>query len=149
MDERMYIDLRTRLRDGIERDTRNEDFLISFIRSVEHRVNQLAGRQNKRVCRAGSMTGPTFIPGQYDCVRSTVGFTLQVEFHNAKNETIYIAEIPFTSFCDSETFWVRCTSTGEEVEQPRALAPTEPSQLAVANLLDKALADKVESFLRG
>lgn len=146
MDADKYVALRTRIKARFDQYKEDQDFLIDLIRALERRINDIADREAKNVCKAGSMNGDDFVRHEYDVRNSTVGFTLQIEFSIGKHK---IVDVPlhFFSECRGSTFLVRSLDTSEEVEQPRAAATSEAGQLAIIELLDLALDKQVDEAL--
>jgi hypothetical protein len=147
VDEASYLELRDKVRARHHQDLSDQDFLIRFISALAHRANVLVGGE-KAVCTPGSMTGTNFVPREYDALGSSVGFALNFEFRDEKGRDLLDVPVRFVAKCHPESFSVRCTDTGDEVDQPRSAASTEEGQLAVFRILDRALRMKVESALQ-
>ena len=146
MDESKYLQLRDLVRERSAQYTSDQDFLIRFVRALEHRVNQVAGRE-QRVCVAGSMLGPKFVPGEFDASGSSIGFTLQIEFHDEKKNSLLTTHVHFVGEATADTMKITCKNSHDWVDQPRADAATELGQLAVVALLDKPITEAVEEAL--
>lgn len=146
MDEKKYLELRDLVRERSAVYTIDQEFLVKFVNALERRVNTVVGREHE-VCVAGRMSGTKFIKDEYDVSGSTLGFTLQIEFHDAKKNALLTTHVDFIAEATVDTLKVTCKSTSDWLDQPRAAANTEEGQLAVVALLDQPVSEAVEEAL--